>query len=161
MILRAVYIMLMLFMVVPVSKAQLDSGIVSDTGKWYNFCNELISSFGEGIAKSMQYLSQDKQYLHSLLTPRILYLQSLRQKLSNSVFSQDSHTDKIHHTQQCAIFSFQKNKPYMLLLACDKVSKMYGYVLTILLLAGLCSLLKISFWGLLAVFGKVYVTHIA
>lgn len=36
MILRAVYIMLMLFMVVPVSKAQLDSGIVSDTGKWYN-----------------------------------------------------------------------------------------------------------------------------
>lgn len=96
----------------------------------YNFCNELISTFGEGIAKSMQYLSQDKQYLHSLLTPRILYLQSLRQKLSNSVFSQDSHTDKIHHTQQCAIFSFQKNKPYMLLLACDKVSKMYGYVLS-------------------------------
>ncbi|WP_285826076.1 DUF5686 family protein [Xylanibacter muris] len=36
MIMRAVYIVLMLIMVVPVSRAQLNSGMSSDTGKWYN-----------------------------------------------------------------------------------------------------------------------------
>ena len=97
------------------------------------FCNELIRAFGAGIAQSLHYLNQDKNYLLSHITPQILHLESLYQKISSLSSYEDSSASHSYQTlkkNQCAIFGFTLDDTHLLLLACDKIAKLCGYVLS-------------------------------
>lgn len=84
----------------------------------HTFCNELVNSFSEGIARSLMYLQKDKQTLLAALTPQVLYLESLSQALP------------LESKQHCTIFAYNIIETHLLLLACDKIAKRCGYVLS-------------------------------
>ncbi|WP_334095294.1 tRNA lysidine(34) synthetase TilS [Helicobacter typhlonius] len=106
----------------------------------HRFCNDLVNTFGVGIAQSLNYLAQDKEYLLSQIAPRILFLESLHKFVSEAreslykdsknicEFSKTMRTERGKY--QCAIFAFNINEEYLLLLACDKAAKLCGYVLS-------------------------------
>lgn len=84
----------------------------------HHFCTPLLEKFSSGIAKSMSYLQKDRDYLLSILTCKTFPLKSLAQNLP-----EDSK-------RECDIFAFPHEEEYLLLLACDKIAKKCGYVLS-------------------------------
>lgn len=102
------------------------------------FCNELVSEYGRGIAKSLKYLHQDKQRLNMLNAKR-LRLECLAKLAQDSICTQGGVIFKLEsilwRKGECGNAgendSISKEiEQNRILQGCDKIAKLCGYVLS-------------------------------
>lgn len=108
----------------------------------HHFCTQLIEQFSDGIARSMIYLKQDRDYLASLLKPKIWNLRALEEHILDSISTHDSacvqsicaiyafHFSAAHSTSHIATQDGEAETTYIAINACDKIAKTCGYVLS-------------------------------
>lgn len=94
------------------------------------FANELTREYGRGIAKSLEYLKQDKQRLNTLSVKqlRLERLAELTQDSKDCICSQGGVIFKLESAFACESVEMEQNR---LLQGCDKIAKLCGYVLSL------------------------------
>ena len=94
------------------------------------FANELVKEYGRGIAKSLEYLKQDKQRLNTLSVKqlRLECLAELTQDSKDCICSQGGVIFKLESAFACESVDMEQNR---LLQGCDKIAKLCGYVLSL------------------------------